>query len=121
VVSAIVSLAWAIVSGIVSLAVFVGVVYVLYKTGAWLFGDDDADYSVSDSLGRSRSSSHVGVGWRHPQRVDKTGSAGSTSRDRSAKRSSSAGSRASWRPRNPTISIGSSTISTGSSNGTGRP
>jgi|AntRauMinimDraft_4_1070384.scaffolds.fasta_scaffold02409_2 hypothetical protein len=57
VVSAIVSLAWAIVSGIVSLAVFVGVVYVLYKTGAWLFGDDDADYSVSDSLGRSRSSS----------------------------------------------------------------
>ncbi|WP_050033156.1 hypothetical protein [Halorubrum halophilum] len=53
VVSAILSLAWAIVSGIVSLAVFVGIVYVLYKTGAWLFGGDDA----SDSLGGSRSSS----------------------------------------------------------------
>jgi len=51
------SLVWAIVSGIVSLAVFAGVVYVLYKAGAWLFGGDDTDYSASDSLGRSRSSS----------------------------------------------------------------
>jgi len=50
------SLLWAIVTGIVSLAVFVGVVYALYKTGTWLFGDD-ADRSASDSLGGSRSSS----------------------------------------------------------------
>ncbi|WP_280585942.1 hypothetical protein [Halorubrum sp. Boch-26] len=57
VVSAILSLVWAVVSGVVSLAVLAGVVYVLYKTGAWLFGGDDASYSATDSLGKSRSSS----------------------------------------------------------------
>ncbi|MGQ3328433.1 hypothetical protein [Halorubrum sp. FL23] len=57
VVSAILSLVWAIVSGIVSLAVLAGVVYLLYKTGAWLFGGDAASDSPGDSLGRSRSSS----------------------------------------------------------------
>lgn len=57
VISAIVSLAWAIVSGIISLAVLAGVVYVLYKSGTWLFGGDDAKHSASDSLGDSWSSS----------------------------------------------------------------
>jgi len=50
------SLVWAIVTGVVSLVAFVGVVYVFYKTGTWLFGGDDADRSASDSLGGSRSS-----------------------------------------------------------------
>ncbi|WP_123619785.1 hypothetical protein [Halorubrum sp. CSM-61] len=51
------SLMWAILSGIVSLAVFAGIVYALYRAGAWLFGGDDAGYFASDSLGGSRSSS----------------------------------------------------------------
>jgi hypothetical protein len=56
VVSAIVSLAWAVVSGIVSLALLVGVAYVAYRAGSWLFGGDDAS-TKADSIGDSWSSS----------------------------------------------------------------
>ena len=56
VVSAILSLAWAIVSGIVTLALLVGVAYVAYRAGSWLFGGDDASVDA-DPLGDSWSSS----------------------------------------------------------------
>ncbi len=56
VVSAILSLAWAVISGIVSLAVLAGVVYVAYKAGSWMFGGSDDAYGT-DSIGSSRSSS----------------------------------------------------------------
>jgi hypothetical protein len=56
VVSAILSLAWAVVSGIVTLAVLVGLVYVAYKAGSWFFGGDDASVDAG-SIGESRSSS----------------------------------------------------------------
>jgi hypothetical protein len=42
VVSAVLSLAWVVLTGIVSLAVLAGLVYVAYRTGSWLFGSDDA-------------------------------------------------------------------------------
>ncbi|WP_435095327.1 hypothetical protein [Halorubrum sp. N11] len=71
VVTTILSLAWAIVSGIVSLAVLVGITYVLYKTGAWLFGGDDASDSVSDSLGGSLSSSASTAGTNSESRQDR--------------------------------------------------
>ena len=58
VVSALVSLAWAAVSGIVSLAVLAGVVYVAYKAGSWLLSDDSPSSgsigSESTDAGRSR-------------------------------------------------------------------
>lgn len=57
VVSALVSLAWAAVSG-VSLAVLAGVVYVAYKAGSWLLSDDSPSSgsigSESTDAGRSR-------------------------------------------------------------------
>ncbi|MDZ5812110.1 hypothetical protein U4E84_12235 [Halorubrum sp. AD140] len=56
VVSAVLSLAWAVVSGIVSLAVLAGLVYVAYKAGSWLFGGDDA-VTNADSIGGSWSTS----------------------------------------------------------------
>ena len=56
VVSAILSLAWAVVSGIVTLALLVGVAYVAYRAGSWLFGGDDASVDA-DPLGDSWSSS----------------------------------------------------------------
>jgi len=56
VVSAILSLAWAIVSGIVTLAFLVAVAYVAYRAGSWLFGGDDASVDA-DPLGDSWSSS----------------------------------------------------------------
>jgi hypothetical protein len=55
VVSALLSLAWAIVSGIVSLAVLAGLVYVAYKAGSWLLGDDDSP--SLDSIGSGSTSS----------------------------------------------------------------
>ncbi len=58
VVSALVSLAWAAVSGVVSLAVLAGVVYVAYKAGSWLLSDDSPSSgsigSESTDAGRSR-------------------------------------------------------------------
>ena len=57
VVSALVSLAWAAVSGVVSLAVLAGVVYVAYKAGSWLLSDDSPSGSIgseSTDAGRSR-------------------------------------------------------------------
>ena len=58
VVSALVSLAWAAVSGVVSLAVLAGVVYVAYKAGSWLLSDDSPSSgsigSESADAGRSR-------------------------------------------------------------------
>jgi len=56
VVSAILSLAWAVVSGVVTLAVLAGVVYVAYKAGSWFLGSDDASVDA-DSIGDSWSSS----------------------------------------------------------------
>ena len=56
IVSAIVSLAWAAVSGIVTLAVLVGLAYVAYRAGSWLLGDDDSSDETT-SLGDSLSSS----------------------------------------------------------------
>ncbi|MFC5133141.1 MULTISPECIES: hypothetical protein [Haloferacaceae] len=57
VVSAILSLAWAVVSGIVSIAVLAGIVYVAYKAGSWLSGGSgDASTSI-DSIDGSRSTS----------------------------------------------------------------
>ncbi|WP_418284036.1 hypothetical protein [Halorubrum sp. DTA46] len=58
VLSAIVSLAWAVISGVITLAVLAGLVYVAYKAGTWLLGSDDDDYataSTSASTGGSRS------------------------------------------------------------------
>jgi len=55
VVSALLSLAWAIVSGVVSLAVLAGLVYVAYKAGSWLLGDDDSP--SLDSIGSGPTSS----------------------------------------------------------------
>ena len=56
VVSAILSLAWAVVSGVVTLAVLAGIVYVVYRAGSWLSGSDDASVDT-DSIGDSWSSS----------------------------------------------------------------
>ncbi|GAB7092020.1 hypothetical protein JCM18237_22910 [Halorubrum luteum] len=55
VVSTILSLAWAVVSAAVSLAILLGVVYVVYKTGAWVLGDDGG--TATDEFGSSRSTS----------------------------------------------------------------
>ena len=52
VVSAVLSLAWAVLSGIVSLVVLAGLVYVAYRVGSWLFGGDDAS-TDTDALGDS--------------------------------------------------------------------
>ena len=56
VVSAILSLAWAVVSGIVTLSVLSGVVYVAYRAGSWFLGSDDPAVDA-DSIGDSWSSS----------------------------------------------------------------
>jgi len=56
VVSAILSLAWAIVSGILTLAFLVGFAYVAYRAGSWLFSSDDSSVNA-DSIGDSWSSS----------------------------------------------------------------
>ena len=56
VVSAVLSLAWAVLSGVVTLAVLAGLAYVAYRAGAWLLGSDDSAVDT-DSLGDSWSSS----------------------------------------------------------------
>jgi hypothetical protein len=65
VVSAILSLAWAVISGIVTLAVFAGIAYVAYKAGSWFLGSDDpavdAD-SIGDSWSSSSTSSTSSIG-----------------------------------------------------------
>lgn len=55
VVSAILSLVWAVVSGVVTLALLVGVAYVAYRAGSWLLSGDDSSVEVN-SIGDSRSS-----------------------------------------------------------------
>jgi nucleosome binding factor SPN SPT16 subunit len=57
VVSALLSLAWAVVSGIVTLAVLAGLAYAAYKAGSWLLGDGDAGADSLDSIGSSSSAS----------------------------------------------------------------
>ena len=59
VVSAILSLAWTVVSGIVSLAVLAGIVYVAYRAGRWLSGGGSGgtDSADLDSIGGSRRTS----------------------------------------------------------------
>ncbi|MFW6318463.1 MAG: hypothetical protein ACOC06_08360 [Halorubrum sp.] len=54
VVSAVLSLAWAVISGIVSLAVLAGVVYVAYKLGSRVLGGSGASADAS-SIGESWS------------------------------------------------------------------
>jgi len=44
----------------IRLAVLAGLVYVAYKAGSWLLGDDNPP-----SIARTFSGLHVGVGWRH--------------------------------------------------------
>ena len=55
VVSAILSIAWAVLTGVVTLAVLAGLVYVAYRVGAWVFGGDDASVDA-DSIGDAWSS-----------------------------------------------------------------
>jgi hypothetical protein len=70
VVSAILSLAWAVVSGIVSLAVLAGLVYVAYRAGSWVFRSDDAR-SNPDSLDESWSTSSTSSGEASESRRDR--------------------------------------------------
>jgi len=58
VVSALLSIAWAITSGIVSLAVLAGIVYIAYKAGSWLLSDDDS--GSFDSIGSESTSADAG-------------------------------------------------------------
>ncbi|TKX53474.1 hypothetical protein EXE42_12585 [Halorubrum sp. SP3] len=55
VVSALLSLAWAVLSGIVTLAVLAGLGYAAYEAGSWLLSDDDA--GPLDSIGSGSTSS----------------------------------------------------------------
>ena len=56
IVSAVLSLAWAVVSAAVSLAILLGVVYLAYKAGTWVLGDDGGT-TETDGFGSSRSTS----------------------------------------------------------------
>jgi len=61
VISAIIGLVTAVISGIVTLAVLAGVVYVAFKTGSWFFGSDEASVDT-DSIGESWSNSSTASG-----------------------------------------------------------
>ena len=67
VISAIIGVATAVISGIVSLAVLAGIVYVAYKAGSWLFGDDDSP--SLDSVGGGSSSTSVDAGSSRQDRL----------------------------------------------------
>ncbi|MDB2224526.1 hypothetical protein PM076_13030 [Halorubrum ezzemoulense] len=70
VVSALVSLVWTIVSGVVSLAVLAGLVYVAYKAGSWLLGEGGSP--SLDSIGsESASSTSVDAGSSRQDRLRK--------------------------------------------------
>ncbi|EMA71148.1 hypothetical protein [Halorubrum distributum] len=60
VISAIIGFIGTVISGIVSLAVLAGIVYVAYKTGSWLLRDDD-DAASLDSIGSSSTSADAGA------------------------------------------------------------
>ncbi|OYR50304.1 MULTISPECIES: hypothetical protein [unclassified Halorubrum] len=70
VVSAILSIAWAVISGVVTLAVLAGLAYVAYKAGSWFLGSDDPTAN-SDSIGASRSSSSTASGDASESRQDR--------------------------------------------------
>jgi len=57
VISAIIGLATAVISGIVTLAVLAGLGYAAYKVGSWLLGDDDAPSIDSVGTGSAPSTS----------------------------------------------------------------
>jgi len=59
VVSAVLSLAWAVLSGIATLAVLAGLAYVAYRAGSWLLGSDDAS-AGTESIGDSWSTTPSG-------------------------------------------------------------
>jgi len=61
VVSAILSIAWAVISGVVTLAVLAGLAYVAYRAGSWFLGGDDQPAN-SDSTGGSWSNSSTASG-----------------------------------------------------------
>ncbi|MDB9249260.1 hypothetical protein PN419_09670 [Halorubrum ezzemoulense] len=70
VVSALVSLVWTIVSGVVSLAVLAGLVYVAYKAGSWLLVEGGSP--SLDSIGsESASSTSVDAGSSRQDRLRK--------------------------------------------------
>ncbi|GAA0723609.1 hypothetical protein J2744_001311 [Halorubrum trapanicum] len=69
VISAIIGLATAVISGIVTLAVLVGIGYVAYKAGSWLLGDDDS--ASLDSIGTGSSSTSVDAGSSRQDRLRK--------------------------------------------------
>lgn len=72
VISAIIGLVGAVISGIVSLAVLAGIVYVAYKAGSWLLGDDDsASLDSLDSIGSGSSSTSVDAGSSRQDRLRK--------------------------------------------------
>ena len=56
VVSTLVSWTIALIVGAIQLALLLGLVYVAYKAGSWIFGGSDDTYAT-DSIGNSRSSS----------------------------------------------------------------
>ena len=70
VVSAILSIAWAVISGVVTLAVLAGLAYVAYKAGSWFLGGDDQPVD-SDSIGGSWSSSSNASGDASESRQDR--------------------------------------------------
>ena len=67
VISAIIGLVGTVISGIVSLAVLAGIVYVAYKAGSWLLGGDDA--GSLDSIGAGSSSTSLDAGASRQDRL----------------------------------------------------
>ena len=43
IVSTLLSLAWAVISGLISLAILLGLVYAAYKAGSWIFGSSGSE------------------------------------------------------------------------------
>jgi len=70
VVSAILSIAWAVISGVVTLAVLAGLAYVAYRAGSWFLGSDDTA-ADSDSIGGSWSTSSTASGDASESRRDR--------------------------------------------------
>ena len=70
VLSTLVSWTIALVVGAIQLALLLGLVYVAYKAGSWIFGSSDDAYST-DSIGSSRSSATSSSGGDSQSRQDR--------------------------------------------------